>query len=143
MIRTKEMTRGGDVVCKQLTVLKRLRKQGKIEPDMIDLAEAQAKDYVEMNKRLTSIESKVAEIQNNQTSMREEQIAQGAKLDLIIQRLNSPAEAERIDGAVWREIKSWTKSWKFWALVVLIILAIAFAGPQFGKTIIEWVPTGA
>lgn len=149
MVNTKK-TIGGGAVCKSLVVLERLRKKKAITPEMYDLAKAQAedntdlkKDSIEMNKRLTSIESKVAEIQTNQASIREEQIAQGAKLDLIIKRLDGPAEAERIDGAVWREIKSWTKTWKFWVIIILVIAAIAFAGPQFGKLIFGWVPTGA
>lgn len=142
MIKTKKEI-GGCVVCEQLNVLKRVRKKKTIAPDIIALAEAQAQDYVEMNKRLTNIESKVAEIQTNQVSIREEQIAQGAKLDLIIKRLDGPAEAERIDGAVWREIKSWTQSWKFWAILVILIAAIAFSGPNFGQLLFGWVPKGA
>lgn len=135
MVKMKEKI-GGGVVCRQSDLLKKLRKKKTIQPDMIDLAEAQAQDYMEMNKRLTNIESKVAEIDTKLA-------VQDGKLDLIIKRLDGPAEAERIDGAVWREIKSWAKTWKFWVIIILILTAISFAGPQFGNLIFGWVPTGA
>lgn len=148
MIKTKKSI-GGGAVCKSLVVLERLRKKKAITPEMYDLAKAQAedntdlkKDSIEMNKRLTSIESKVAEIQANQASMREEQVAQGAKLDLIIKRLDGPAEAERIDGIKWQTFTSLAKSKMFWIMVVIVVLAFMFSGPNLGKLLVGWIPLG-
>lgn len=142
MVKMKESI-GGDVVCKQLDLLKKLRKKKTMSPDIIDLAEAQAEDYVEMNKRLTNIESKVAEIQENQVSMREEQVAQGAKLDLIIKRLDGPAEAERIDGIKWKTFIGVAKSKIFLIILIIVILAFMFAGPNLGKLLVGWIPLGS
>ena len=49
-------------MCAQLDVLKKIRKKGKVNGYDIDLAEAQAKDYLSMKARLDSIESDVSAI---------------------------------------------------------------------------------
>ena len=72
-------------MCAQLDILKKIRKKGKVNGYDIDLAEAQAKDYLSMKARLDNIESDVSAIKT-------EQAVQGGKLDLIIQRLNRPVE---------------------------------------------------
>lgn len=116
-------SRGGVIMCKQISTLKKLRKKGTVDNDVMALAEAQAEDYVEMNKRLTSIESKVAEIENGVSRI-------DGKLDALMQQVNSPTEAYKIDGAVWREIRKSVTSWKGGLVIILAIGIIALAGQR-------------
>lgn len=121
-------------MCEQLTVLKKIRKKGKVNGFEIDLAEAQAKDYMSMKHRLDQIETEVG-------SIKETQVEHGSKLDLIIQRLNSPVEQERKDGIIWNEIRAALKSWKGWALIVFFLMSVALAGEKLSQ-LLHWIPTG-
>ena len=121
-------------MCEQLTILKKIRKKGKVNGYDVDLAEAQAKDYMSMKRRLDQIESTVDSIQKKQ-------IEQDAKFDLIIQRLNSPVEQERKDGIIWNEIRLALKSWKGWALIVFFLMSVALAGEKLSQ-LLHWIPTG-
>ena len=121
-------------MCEQLTILKKIRKKGKVNGYDVDLAEAQAKDYMSMKRRLDQIESAVDSIQKKQ-------IEQDAKFDLIIQRLNSPVEQERKDGIIWNGIRLALKSWKGWALIVFFLMSVALAGEKLSQ-LLHWIPTG-
>jgi len=121
-------------MCEQLTVLKKIRKKGKVNGYDVDLAEAQAKDYMSMKRRLDQIETTVDSIQKKQ-------IEQDAKFDLIIQRLNSPVEQERKDGIIWNEIRLALKSWKGWALIIFFLMSVALAGEKISQ-LLHWLPTG-
>lgn len=121
-------------MCEQLTVLKKIRKKGKVNGYDVDLAEAQAKDYMSMKRRLDQIEITVDAIQKKQ-------IEQDTKFDLILQRLNSPVEQERKDGIIWNEIRLALKSWKGWALIVFFLMSIALAGEKLSQ-LLHWIPTG-
>lgn len=122
-------------MCWQLEILKKIQKKGRVNGYDVELAEAQAKDYMKMTERLTTIESKVADIDNRLAE-------QSGKLDLIIQRLNSPVEKEREDGIIWSEIKNGIKSWKFWAAAIFFLTCVALAGDKV-LNILKWIPTGA
>lgn len=121
-------------MCEQLTVLKKIRKKGKVNGFEIDLAEAQAKDYMSMKHRLDQIETEVG-------SIKQTQIEHGTKLDLIIQRLNSPVEQERKDGIIWNEIRAALKSWKGWSFIIFFLISIALAGEKLSQ-LLHWIPTG-
>lgn len=121
-------------MCWQLEILKKIQKKGRVNGYDIELAEAQAKDYIKMTERLTAIEDKVANIDKRLAE-------QSGKLDLIIQRLNSPVEQEREDGIIWKEIKSGIKSWKFWAVAIFFLTCVALAGDKV-LNILKWIPTG-
>ena len=121
-------------MCEQLTVLKKIRKKGRVNGYDVDLAEAQAKDYMSMKRRLDQIESTVDSIQKKQ-------IEQDAKFDLIIQRLNSPVEQERKDGIIWNEIRLALKSWKGWGLIIFFLMSVALAGEKISQ-LLHWLPTG-
>lgn len=110
-------------MCKQLAVLKKIRKAKKMNGYAVELAEAQAEDYVAMKREIQEIKSDVS-------AMKTEQVAQGAKLDLIIERLNSPVEQERKDGIIWTEIKKGLSGTKFWLFLLLVIACIALAGDK-------------
>lgn len=110
-------------MCEQLTVLKKIRKKGKVNGYDIELAEAQAKDYMSMKRRLDQIETEVG-------SIKQTQIEHGTKLDLIIQRLNSPVEKERLDGQKWNILTSIAKHKSAWIIVIIFLISIAFAGEK-------------
>ena len=110
-------------MCAQMEVLKKIRKKGKVNGYDVDLAEAQAKDYMTMKARLDNIESDVA-------SIKTEQAVQGGKLDLIIQRLNSPVEQERLDGQKWNLLTSIAKHKSSWIILIIFFIAVAFAGEK-------------
>lgn len=122
-------------MCAQLDVLKKIRKKGKVNGYDVDLAEAQAKDYMSMKHRLDQIETEVG-------SIKQTQVEHGTKLDLIIQRLNSPVEQERKDGIIWNEIRAALKSWKGWSFIIFFLISIALAGEKLSQ-LLQWIPTGA
>ena len=118
-------------MCAQIDVLKKIRKKGKVNGYDVDLAEAQAKDYVFMKKRVETIESDV-------TSIKQTLVEHGTKLDLIIARLNSPVEAEREAGQKWNLLVSITKHKAAWVILALVLASFALAGERLA-TIIEKV----
>lgn len=120
-------------MCAQIEILEKIRKKGKVNGYDVDLAEAQAKDYVLMKKRVENIETDVA-------SIKATQIEHGTKLDLIIQRLNSPVEQDRLHGAYWRALATVTKSKMFWLVCVILIFLIAMTGNEI-KQLLGWLPT--
>ena len=122
-------------MCAQMDVLKKIRKAGKMNGFAVDLAEAQAKDYVIMKRRLDNIESDVSKIKTDLAVVK-------SNVDLIVQRMNSPVEQERKDGMIWREIRAALKSWKGWVFIVFFLLCVALAGDKVLQ-ILHWIPTGA
>lgn len=110
-------------MCAQLDILKKIRKKGKVNGYDIDLAEAQAKDYLSMKARLDSIESDVSAIKT-------EQARQGGMIEAIFNRLNSPVEQERLDGQKWNILTSITKNKAAWVILIIFLIAIALAGER-------------
>lgn len=113
-------------MCAQIDVLKKIRKKGKVNGYDVDLAEAQAKDYVTMKQRVETIESDVS-------SIRQTLVEHGTKLDLIIARLNSPVEQERLDGQKWNLITSIAKHKAAWVILALVLVAFALAGDRMAS----------
>ena len=113
-------------MCAQLDVLKKIRKKGKVNGYDIDLAEAQAKDFIAMKNRVEKIETDVA-------SIKSVQVEHGTKLDLIIQRLNSPVEEEREAGQKWNLLVSITKHKAAWVILALVLFAFAMAGDRMAS----------
>lgn len=110
-------------MCAQLDILKKIRKKGKVNGYDIDLAEAQAKDYLSMKARLDNIESDVSAIKT-------EQARQGGMIEAIFNRLNSPVEQERLDGQKWNLLTSITKNKAAWVILIIFLIAIALAGER-------------
>lgn len=113
-------------MCAQLEVLEKIRKKGKVNGYDVDLAEAQAKDYMTMKHRLDNIETDV-------NSIKEVQIQHGTKLDLIIQRLNSPVEQERLDGQKWNLLRSITKNKTAWIILCVVMISFVLAGDRLTR----------
>lgn len=110
-------------MCAQLDVLKKIREKGRVNGYDVDLAEAQAKDYMVMKRRVETIESDVS-------SIKQTLVEHGTKLDLIIQRLNSPVEAEREAGQKWNLLVSITKHKAAWVILAIVLTAFALAGEK-------------
>lgn len=123
-----------DKMCHQKAVVKKIQKAGKLNGFAVELAEAQMVDYMTLKHDVDSVKESVAAIKT-------EQAVQGGKLDLIIQRLNSPVEQERKDGIIWNELRSAIKSWKGWVLIILFIMCIAVSGERLLQ-LLNWLPTG-
>ena len=115
-------------MCAQIDVLKKIRKKGKVNGYDVDLAEAQAKDYVTMKQRVETIESDVS-------SIRQTLVEHGTKLDLIIARLNSPVEQERLDGQKGNLITSIAKHKAAWVILALVLVAFALAGDRMASLV--------
>lgn len=110
-------------MCAQLDVLKKIRKKGRVNGYDVDLAEAQAKDYISMKVRLDNIESDVSAIKT-------EQARQGGMIEAIFNRLNSPVEQERLDGQKWNILTNITKNKAAWIILIIFFIAIALAGER-------------
>lgn len=113
-------------MCAQLDVLKKIRKKGKVNGYDIDLAEAQAKDYMAMKNRLDNIETDV-------NAIKVEQARQGGMIEAIFNRLNSPVEEEREAGQKWNLLVSITKHKAAWVILVLVLSAFALAGDRMAS----------
>lgn len=101
----------------------------------VELAEAQAKDYVSMVKRLDAMEAE-------QKRQGTEQARQGGMIEAIFSHINGPIEKERQAGVFWLELRKLMSSWKGWALIVFFLMAVALAGDKIMQ-LANWLPTGA
>lgn len=117
-------------MCNQLDVLKKVREKGQVNGYATELAEAQAMDYIRMNKKVTKIEKDVTSIKKEQKKQGEMLARQGGQIDLIAQYINSPAEDERKDGIVWKEIKSIAKTPMGKIIILLVLGCVALAGQR-------------
>lgn len=121
-------------MCEQLKVLKKIHKAGKVNGFSMELAEAQVKDYVTLKRDVDSVKESVAKLLTGQQ-------VQEAKIDLVIQRLNSPVEQERLQGAYWRALATVMKSKTMWLILIILIFLIAMTGNEI-KHLLGWLPTG-
>lgn len=121
-------------MCEQKKVFKKIKAKGRVNGYDLELAEAQMHDYISLKRDVDTVRADVQAIKT-------EQAVQSGKLDLIIQRLNSPVEQERKDGIIWNELRSAVKSWKGWAMIIFILVAIALAGDKVLQ-LLGWLPTG-
>ena len=113
-----------------MEVLKKIRKKGKVNGYDVDLAEAQAKDYVDMKHRLDNIETDVSAIKAEQARQGEIQAEQSGMIKAIFNRLNSPVEEERLAGQKWNLLTSITKNKAAWIILIIFLIAIALAGER-------------
>lgn len=116
-------------MCAQTGVLEKIRKAGKMNGFAVELAEAQAKDFVKVQNDIRNLKQDVSD-------MKTEQARQGGMIEAIFNRLNSPVEQERLDGQKWNLLISITKHKVAWVILALVVLAFAFAGERIA-TIVE------
>lgn len=117
-------------MCQQLEVLEKIRKAGEMNGFAIDLAEAQAKDYIRMNKKVGNIEKDISSIKKEQKKQGEMLARQGGQIDLIVQRMNSPVDEERKNGMIYAELKSIIKTPMGKTLIILAIGCLCMVGPR-------------
>ena len=117
-------------MCQQLEILEKIRKKGRVNGYDIDLAEAQAKEYIRMDKKVGKIEKDVASIKREQTRQGQMLAKQGGQIDLIVKYINSPAEEERKEGIVWHEFKNMAKTPLGKIIIILILGSVALAGQR-------------
>ena len=120
----------GFSMCQQLEILEKIREKGKVNGYDIDLAEAQAKDYICMDRKVGKIEKDVGLMKKDIRALLENQARQGGQIDLIVKRLNSPVEEERKDAIFWRQIKSIGKTTTGKIIILLMVGSIALAGQR-------------
>ena len=117
-------------MCAQLDVLKKIHEKGRVNGYDVELAEAQAKDYIRMDKKVCKIEKDISGIKQDMADFKIEQARQGGQIDLIVQRMNSPVDEERKDGIIWKELKNIAKNPMGKIIIVLMIGCIALAGQR-------------
>lgn len=117
-------------MCQQLEILEKIREKGRVNGYDIDLAEAQARDYIRMDRKVEKIEKDVGLMKKDIRALLENQARQGGQIDLIVNRLNSPIEEERKDAIFWRQIKAIAKTPSGKIIIVLMIGSIALAGQR-------------
>lgn len=117
-------------MCEQIKILEKIREHGEMNGFAVDLAEAQAKDYIRMDKKVGRIEKDVDGIKKDIRALLENQARQGGQIDLIVKRLNSPVEDERKDGLVWQQIKAIFKTTTGKIIILLLIGCIALSGDK-------------
>ncbi|MBR2028255.1 MAG: hypothetical protein IKA10_04600 [Oscillospiraceae bacterium] len=117
-------------MCAQLEVLKKIHEKGRVNGYDVELAEAQAKDYIRMDKKVEKIEKDINGIKQSMADFKIEQARQGGQIDLIVQRMNSPVDEERKDGIIWKELKSIAKNPMGKIFIILMIGCIALAGQR-------------
>lgn len=117
-------------MCQQIKILEKIREKGKVNGYDVDLAEAQARDYIRMDKKVGRIEKDVASMKKEQKRQGEMLARQGGQIDLIVQRLNSPVEEERKNGIIWSELKAIMKTPMGKIIVILAIGCIGLAGDK-------------
>jgi len=115
-------------MCKQAVVLEKIRKANKVNGYGVELAEAQIADYVSMQKDIKNLKNDVADIKTDIAVIKK-------TTDLIIERLNSPVEQERLDGHKWNLIVSITKHKAAWVILALVLVAFALAGERLATLV--------
>lgn len=117
-------------MCYQTEVLNKVHEHGDINGYGVELAEAQARDYVLMNKKVARIERDVNSIKKEQKAQREMLARQGGQLDVVVQYIKSPAEEERKNGVVWSEIKKFINSPMGKTIILLLIFCLGLTGQR-------------
>ena len=113
-----------------MKVLQKIREKGEVNGFGVELAEAQALDYVRMDKKFAKIEKDVNSIKKNMRIILENQARQGGQIDLIVNRMNSPIEEERKDAIFWQQVKSIGKTTTGKIIILLMVGSIALAGQR-------------
>ena len=120
-------------MCEQKEVIAKIRKAKKMNGFAVELAEAQMNDYLSLRREVDSLREDVSAIKT-------EQARQGGMIESIFNRLNSPVEQERLEGAYWRALSTVMKSKMMWLVLIILIFLIAMTGNEI-KQLLGWLPT--
>ncbi len=122
-------------MCKQRAVVQKIVEHNEVNGFGVELAQAQMEDYVAMDRKVTRIEKDVSSIKKEQKKQGEMLARQGGQIDMIVQYINSPAEEERKDGIIWKELKNIAKTPMGKILILLVIGCVALAGQRIFELI--------
>ena len=64
-------------MCEQIKVLEKIREKGRVNGYDVDLAEAQARDYLRMDRKVGRIEKDMAMMKKDMRTLLENQARQG------------------------------------------------------------------
>ena len=117
-------------MCQQLEILEKIREKGRVNGYDIDLAEAQARDYLRMDRKVGKIEKDVSLMKKDIRVLLDNQSRQGGQIDLIVKRLNSPVEEERKNGIFWGELKAMARTPMGKMLILLAIGCLCMTGQR-------------
>lgn len=121
-------------MCHIATVLETLRKKRSIaNKDIVAIAEAQMKDTLQHKKEHEEMVGRMAKLEEDMSSMKTDIAVIKSDVALIVQRLNSPVEAEREAGQKWNLLVSIAKHKAAWIILALVLLAFAFAGDKMAS----------
>lgn len=121
-------------MCHIATVLETLRKKRSIaNRDIVAIAEAQMKDTLQHKKEHEEMVGRMAKLEEDMSSMKTDIAVIKSDVALIVQRLNSPVEAEREAGQKWNLLVSIAKHKAAWIILALVLLAFAFAGDKMAS----------
>jgi hypothetical protein len=79
------------------------------------------------------MKQRVETIETDVSSIKQTLVEHGTKLDLIIKRLNSPVEKERIDSQKWNLLASIAKHKSAWVILIVMLISFALAGDRLVK----------
>lgn len=122
-------------MCKQRTVVQKIVEHNEVNGFGVELAQAQMEDYVAMDRKVSRIEKDVSSIKKEQKKQGEMLARQGGQIDMIVKYINSPAEEERKDGIIWKEIKNIAKTSMGKIIIVLMLGCIALSGQRIFELI--------
>ena len=123
-------------MCHIATVLETLRKKRSIaNRDIVAIAEAQMKDTLQHKKEHEEMVGRMAKLEEDMASMKTDIAVIKSDVALIVQRLNSPVEAEREAGQKWNLLVSITKHKVAWVILALVVVAFSFAGDRMANLV--------
>jgi hypothetical protein len=117
-------------MCKQRLVVQKIVEKNEVNGFGVELAEAQMEDYIVMNRKVSNIEKVVSSMKKEQKRQGEMLARQGGQIDLLVQRINSPVEEERINGVVWTEIKKFLNTSFGKTIIILLIFCLGLTGQR-------------
>lgn len=125
-------------MCHIATVLETLRKKRSIaNRDIVAIAEAQMKDTLQHKKEHEEMVGRMAKLEEDMSAMKTDIAVIKSDVALIVQRLNSPVEAEREAGQKWNLLVSIARHKAAWIILALVLLAFAFAGDKMAGIIAD------
>ena len=113
-----------------MAVLKKIRDKGEINGHGVELAEATAKDYMLMNRKVARIEKDVSSIKKEQKKQGEMLAELKGEVGVIVKYISSPAEEERKNGIVWSEIKRFAKTPLGKTIILLFFFCLGLSGQR-------------
>jgi hypothetical protein len=115
-------------MCAQVDILEKIHKAGKVNGFAVELAEAQARDFMKVQNDIKNLKQDVSDIKT-------EQARQGGMIESIFNYINSPIEEERAAGQKWNLIVSITKHKAAWVILAIVLMAFSLAGEKLSGII--------